>query len=117
MITIYGIRNCDKCRAAVKWFESRGIDLHFHDLRTDGLAAEALERWQKIAGDEALMNKRSQSWRKIPESERNGLDSQGNRQLMLKHPTLIKRPIVTNSSVVIVGYDERGWTQTFLREQ
>ena len=117
MITIYGIRNCDKCRAAVKWFESREIDLHFHDLRTDGLAAEVLERWQKIAGDEALMNKRSQSWRKIPESKRTGLDSQGNRQLMLKHPTLIKRPIVTNSAVVIVGYDERSWTHSFLREQ
>jgi arsenate reductase len=113
MVTVYGIRNCDKCRAAIKWFEGKKIDFRFHDLRSDGLAAEDLEWWQKVAGDDALMNKRSQTWRKIPAPERDGLDGPGNRRLMLKNPTLIKRPIVTSSSAVVVGYDESGWENTF----
>jgi arsenate reductase len=114
MITVYGIRNCDKCRAALKWFEAKEIHFRFHDLRADGLSAEELEWWQKIAGDDALMNKRSQTWRKIPSSETDGLDGPGNQRLMLKYPTLIKRPIVSNSSTIVVGYDESGWTNTFV---
>jgi arsenate reductase len=114
MVTVYGIRNCDKCRAAIKWFEAKDIDFLFHDLRSDGLSAKDLEWWQEVVGDDALMNKRSQTWRKIPASDRDDLDSLGNRQLMLNHPTLIKRPIVASSREVIVGYDELGWTSTFM---
>ena len=117
MVTVYGIRNCDKCRATIKWFEGKDIDFRFHDLRGDGLAAEDLEWWQKVVGDDALMNKRSQTWRKIPAAERDELDAPGNLQLMLNHPTLIKRPIVTNSSAVVVGYDESGWENTLLDQE
>jgi len=115
MITIYGIPNCDKCRAANKWFESHGVSYNFHDLRTDGLSAGTVKQWQKAVADDCLMNKRSQTWRKIDASEREGLSSEGNRQLMLDHPTLIKRPVVVAGSTVIVGYDEPAWTATFLR--
>jgi arsenate reductase len=114
MITIYGIPNCDKCRAALKWFENSGAEYSFHDVRTDGLNARTIELWQAAVGDDALINKRSQTWRKIPETQREGLDSTGNRQLMLEHPTLIKRPIVTRNALVSVGYDEAAWTHTFL---
>lgn len=113
MITVYGIQNCDKCRTAIKWFEAKGVDFRFHDLRSNGLSIKDLEWWQKVVGDDALLNKRSQTWRKIPAREREGLDSRGNRQLMLNNPTLIKRPVVTSSSAVIVGYDESGWINTF----
>ena len=114
MITIYGIPNCDKCRAARKWFAANGVNARFHDLRADGLDAKMLEDWQTALGDDALINKRSQTWRKIPEPDRQELDVNGSRQLMLNHPTLIKRPIVTNGSTVAVGYDEKGWTENFL---
>jgi arsenate reductase len=117
MVTVYGIRNCDKCRAAIKWFEGKDINFRFHDLRSDGLSTEELERWQIAVGDDALMNKRSQTWRKIPAAERNELDAPGNLRLMLNHPTLIKRPIVTNSSTVVVGYDESGWESTILDQE
>ena len=114
MVTIYGIPNCDKCRAAIKWFKSHGVSCDFHDLRVDGLTADLLKQWQEAASDDTLMNKRSQTWRKIGAAEREGLSRAGNRQLMLDHPTLIKRPIVVTGSTVIVGYDEPAWTATFV---
>ena len=117
MITIYGIPNCDKCRAARKWFAANGVNVRFHDLRADGLDTQTLEGWQTVLGDDALINKRSQTWRKIPEPDRQELDGNGSRQLMLNHPTLIKRPIVISGSTVAVGYDETGWTKNFLNRK
>ena len=114
MITIYGIPNCDKCRAARKWFAANSVNVRFHDLRADGLDGKTLEHWQTALGDDALINKRSQTWRTIPEPDRQELDGNESRQLMLNHPTLIKRPIVTSDSAVSVGYDEKGWTENFL---
>lgn len=109
MVTIFGIRNCDKCRAAIKWFEKKGTDFRFHDVRVDGLTASVLERWQKTVGDDALMNRRSPTWRAIPAAEKAGLNSAGNRKLMLANPTLIKRPVVEFNNRLVVGYDESGW--------
>ena len=114
MITIFGIPNCDKCRAAVKWFAASGLDFSFHDLRTDGLTEKTLKHWQNVIDDVSLINKRSTTWRKIPVREREGLDPAGNRQLILENPTLLKRPIVVRGSELMVGYDEARWTNIFL---
>ena len=39
MLTVYGIKNCDTCRKALKWLSAEGIDHTFHDFRVDGLDA------------------------------------------------------------------------------
>lgn len=110
MVTIYGIRNCDKCRAAIKWFANQPFDSTFHDVRADGISATTVKRWQTAIGDDALMNKRSPTWRNIPDAEKTDLDSAGNRALMLAHPTLIKRPVVEYAGSIVVGYDEDEWS-------
>ncbi|NNK04529.1 MAG: arsenate reductase, partial [Xanthomonadales bacterium] len=40
MLTVYGIKQCDTCRKALKWLEAQGIDHRFHDFRVDGLSAD-----------------------------------------------------------------------------
>ena len=45
MIVLYGIRNCDRCRKAQSFLAEQGLTCRFHDLRTDGLEAECLDRW------------------------------------------------------------------------
>jgi len=42
---IYGISNCDKCRAALKWFRRAELEHQFHDLRTDGIDKSLLKNW------------------------------------------------------------------------
>ena len=109
MITIYGIRNCDKCRATQKWFAARDIQFVFHDLRADGLDAKLYKNWQKTFADGQLLNRRSQTWRKIPTAERQELDVSSERKLALRYPTLVKRPIVASGNKLSVGYDETAW--------
>ena len=37
MITVYGIKNCDTMKKAMRWLDEQGIEYRFHDYRKDGL--------------------------------------------------------------------------------
>jgi arsenate reductase len=45
MLTVYGIKQCDTCRKALKWLEGQGIKHRFHDFRTDGLPVDVLQSY------------------------------------------------------------------------
>lgn len=103
MIVIYGLKNCDTCRKAVKLLEAGGAPYRFHDLRADGLPAERLALWLDKAGWETLLNRRSTTWRELPAAEKAGLDSARAAELLVRHPTLIKRPVVEAGDALLVG--------------
>ena len=112
MTVVYGIKNCDKCRAALKWFDKQAIDYRFHDVRTDGLSKKQVKSWLNKAGSE-LVNKRSTTWRSLSDSERTQIESTGAVELLLEHPTLIKRPLIEDGAELLVGYDEPAWRGHF----
>ncbi|MBT8423026.1 MAG: Spx/MgsR family RNA polymerase-binding regulatory protein [Gammaproteobacteria bacterium] len=105
MIVIYGIPNCDKCRAANKWFSAQGAEFRFHDVRSDGLQSAALDNWLQELGEDTLLNRRSTTWRQLSDTEREADAA----ELILQHPTLLKRPLVDTGAGLIVGYDEGAW--------
>jgi len=45
MLTVFGIKSCDTCRKARKYFVENDIEFQFHDVRDDGLGIQMLERW------------------------------------------------------------------------
>jgi len=102
-LTLYGIANCDACRKARRTLESRGRTVRFHDLRTDGLDHLLLERMESGLGWEDLLNLRSATWRALPESARMPLDRARALELMLEHPTLIKRPVIEDAGKFFLG--------------
>lgn len=103
MIVIYGLRNCDSCRKALNLMQETGAAHRFHDLRGDGLPPERLARWLEAVGWETLVNRRSTTWRGLPEAEKVGLDAAGAGRLLARHPTLVKRPVIEAGGAVIVG--------------
>lgn len=105
MITVYGIKNCDTCRNALKALKAQGRDHRFHDLRADGLREAEVTRWLQSAGWEKLLNRRGTTWRKLPEAAREDLDESKIKRLMLENPTLIKRPVFEVADEVVVGFD------------
>lgn len=104
MFTLYGIKNCDTCRKARKAMDGTGIPYQFHDLREDGLSAALLEHiLEKVPVVEAL-NKRSTTWRNLSDEEKEGVDANRARELLLAHPTLLKRPLLDTGDEILVGY-------------
>ena len=109
-LTLTGLASCDTCRKARRWFDQHHIEYACHDVRRDGLSAATLLRWSAAVGWEQLVNRRSQTWRQLAPADREGLDSTTAIALLVKHPTLLKRPVVESpDGTVIVGYDESAY--------
>lgn len=108
MLLIYGIPNCDTVRKTLRYLENRAMEFRFIDLRNPGIGKAKLEQWCKKADWETLLNRRSNSFRGLPEADKTGLNQERAVELMYKNPTLIKRPVIELGSRLIIGYPEAG---------
>jgi len=52
MLSLYGLKNSDTCRKAVKWLTENGIDSCFVDVWKDGLVETDISRWASLVGGE-----------------------------------------------------------------
>lgn len=106
MLTVYGIKNCDTVKKALKWLDGQGIAYAFHDLRTDGLTPEMATRWVDALGWESALNRRSTTWRGLPDLDKETLDAAKAVELLVQHPTLVKRPVFEVMGNVINGFTD-----------
>lgn len=106
MLTVYGIKQCDTCRKALKWLAGQGIDHRFHDFRTDGLQADVLQSWLGSSYADKLVNRRSTTWRQLTDEQRQ-FEGGALLQLLLEFPTLIKRPVFVKESIVAIGFNPK----------
>ena len=97
---LYGLKNCDSCKKALKALQSAGKSFEFIDLRATPVTAEKLQKWLDEHGEAVLVNRKSTTWR--------GLDDQARQQpaltLLMANPTLIKRPVIESGDNCFVGW-------------
>jgi arsenate reductase len=113
MITIYGIKNCDTMKKAMRWLDEHGVDYRFHDYRKEGLDESLLETWEKELGWETLLNRRGMLWRKLPESSRDNINRQSALRIMKDNPGIIKRPLLDLGDRRVVGFKPESYEQLF----
>jgi len=111
MLNVYGIKSCDTCRRAKKFLEDRNIEFSFHDLREDGLDIQMLERWSARIEWQRLLNRKSLTWRKIPEADRANMTRNRAFATMLDQPTLVKRPVLEHPSFFAAGFSEKRFAE------
>ena len=107
MIIIYGIKNCDTVKKALKWLEAEGVSYQFHDFRKDGLDEPMVNRFEKALGWEALLNTRGTTWRKLSEQDKDGVDAHKAKALMLAHDAIIKRPVWNKDGEYRLGFSAK----------
>ena len=100
---IYGLKNCDKCRAARKVLQSA----EFVDIREVPFSVTALAKLIETFGD-AIINKKSTTWRYLPEIDR----QLPLIELLQAHPALMKRPIIKDQN----GNYSVGWTTQIIEK-
>lgn len=98
---LYGLKNCDTTRKALKTLRDTGQEVTYIDVRAEGISAELMGLFLGAFG-EALINKRSTTWRGLRDSERAG-DS---LELLLAHPTLMKRPVIYADDQYYLGWNK-----------
>lgn len=110
-LTLYGIASCDACRKARRWLENQNIGFNYHDLRVDGLSDSRLSKWVKRAGWERILNRRSVTWRQLPDVDREIKDDDDAKRLMLANPTLVKRPVLESKTTLMIGFEEKEYAR------
>ena len=106
MLTVYGIKQCDTCRKALKWLAQEGIEHQFHDFRVDGLQASLLQGWLDSSFSDKLINRRSTTWRQLTDEQRQ-FEGEEMLALLLEYPTLIKRPVFVTHEIIAVGFNPK----------
>lgn len=92
---IFGLKNCDTCRKAIKALP----DAQFRDVRSDGVPSDVLANAYSALGD-ALVNTRSTTWR--------GMDAETRAlpplELLAKEPAVMKRPLIKRDGEFFLGW-------------
>ncbi|OAT46387.1 glutathione-dependent thiol reductase [Proteus hauseri ATCC 700826] len=109
---MYGIKNCDTIKKAIKWLDENHIPYVFHDYRKDGLTEALLRSFTENIDWQTLVNKRGTTWRQLSDDEKNAItDTTSAIALMLDKPAVIKRPIlVASDNRFLVGFNTNDYT-------
>ena len=97
---IYGLKNCDSCKKALRALQSSGHSVEFIDLRATPVSIEQLQKWLDEHGDAVLVNRKSTTWRRLDDQAR----QQPVLAMLMTNPTLIKRPVIESGDNSFVGW-------------
>jgi arsenate reductase (glutaredoxin) len=76
----------------------------FHDYKLVGIAKDKLKQWSDDVGWETLLNRAGTTFKKLPDSDKEGLNERKALALMLAQPSMIKRPVLDLGGKLLVGF-------------
>jgi arsenate reductase (glutaredoxin) len=101
-------------KKARAWLDKHRIDYAFHDYKTAGIERDRLERWARKVGWEVLLNRAGMTFRKLAEKDKASLSETKAIALMLKHPSMIKRPVLdAGGGKLLVGFKPEQYSAAF----
>jgi len=108
---VHGIPNCDTVKKARKWLDTHNVPYEFHDYKKKGISKPTLKAWSDALGWDVLLNRRGTTWRKLDEADKEGVDEKRAIDLMAEHTSMIKRPVIQQGDLLIVGFNEDEYQQ------
>ncbi|MEJ6982062.1 ArsC family reductase [Pedobacter sp. P351] len=110
---VYGIKNCDTVKKALKWLDDHNVRYEFHDFKKSGISEEKLEEWSAKIGWESLVNKRGTTWKKLDVATQSQINNKVDAfRLMRDKTSVIKRPVLETEEKVVMGFDEATYQDT-----
>ena len=104
-IQIIGTKKCRDTQKTERYFKERRIPYHFVDLNERGLSTGELDKIKAAVGLETLLNRDSKEYVRLNMQ----YIVQNREEMMLKHPLLIRTPIVRNGAKATAGYCPEIW--------
>ena len=114
MVKVYGIKNCDSVRKALKFFKEHGIAHELIDLKTTPVGCEKVNAWLRQVDITTLLNTRGTTYRTLGLKAMN-LDDSEKASWLCKENMLIKRPVIEYNDSIIVAYDQSQYEGVFLK--
>jgi len=112
MVTLYGIKNCDSVKKAVKFLKAHEIDYDFVDFKSTPVGCDTIRPWLKDVEMKKLFNTRGTTYRTLKLKEQD-LDETQQLEWLCKENMLIKRPVLEIDGHVTVAYDQATYEKLF----
>lgn len=113
MITLYGIKNCDSVKKALKFFKDNNLEITFVDFKQTKPTTDQLQNWAAKNDLKTLFNNRSRTYKDLGLAKED-LSDDDKINWMHKEPLLVKRPVVEFNDNVLVGFDQNIYEGVFL---
>ncbi|MTT53162.1 ArsC family reductase [Alcanivorax sp. VBW004] len=111
-LTLFGIKNCDTMKKAMKWLDDNGVAYHFHDYKKEGVPEQRLRQWLEALGWETVINKRGTTWRKLDDVVKESMNTEKSVNLAMENSSVIKRPILQSNDFILAGFKADEWENT-----
>ena len=111
--TLFGIKNCDTVKKARKWLDEQQITYNFHDFKTDSLTTDLLTKFVELSDWQIMLNKRSTTFRNLPDEIKNNLTEDVMFNAVIEQPTLLKRPLLKINDNLHVGFKSDIYQELF----
>ena len=112
---VFAYKNCSTCRNAIKWLESHNLVFDLIPIRENPPSIIELEKVLKLSDLplNKLFNSSGQDYRRM--DMKNRLPEIGKAEalkLLSENGNLVKRPILLDDKVALVGFKEAEWSAT-----
>lgn len=110
--------NCSTCRKARTWLEANRLTFEERDIKEINPSVEELKRWHSLSGLllKTFFNTSGLVYRKLKLKDRLPDMSEDEQfELLASDGMLVKRPLLINDDIVLVGFNEAKWHDALLR--
>lgn len=113
-VLLIGYSKCSTCKKAEKWLEENKIKFIKREIVEEIPTKEELKQWLIISGKEiknffntsGLKYKELNLKEKLPQ-----MSDEAKLDLLSSNGMLIKRPLLVNDNLVLVGFKAKEWTE------
>ncbi len=112
-VKVYGIKNCDSVKKALKFFKAHNIDFELVDFKTTPVDCAKISEWLQTVDLDTLFNKRGTTYRTLGLKDMN-LDDSQRKEWLCQENLLIKRPVIEHESGVTVAFNPSEYERVFL---
>lgn len=107
MIQIFGVKNCNDTKKAIRFFKDRKIVVQFINLKEKGISKGELRSITKTFDIEELLDREGKEFKKR-NLEYYVFDT---LELLMESPTLFKTPILRKKEKITLGYHPEIWKE------
>ncbi len=112
MVKLYGIKNCDSVKKAIKFLKAHDVAYELIDFKATPVDCDTVAPWLEQVEMKKLFNTRGTTYRTLKLKELN-LDESQQLQWLCKENLLIKRPVLDLDGKITVAFDETTYEALF----
>jgi len=103
---------CTTCKKAQKWLDDNGFTYELRDIKENNPTRDEIKKWQGINGMplKKFFNTSGLLYRSLGLKDKLGSMSEDEQlDLLASDGMLVKRPILVDGNIVLVGFRESEW--------